>query len=250
MFTPVVNPNYKVSWDGPILVVDDFLLNIDEFRESLMAHGNFTSHRKNKNIVDVGPVHDWRQIISSADFPADFNAEIAKLQRTDQPVRSYGTNRFYSDMEIEARRMRSSNYPHTDHVVGEGNLPIVFNLWLHDGGGGTGFYTYDDHYTSSAMNEDLRYFAENHKGSAKDISFTAKYNSYFHGNEEWKLWKVAGMKKNRAFVYCGDFWHRTLIPENEFVFPNPRFSFLSFSSAPSARFLEESGSLKYLEAKD
>jgi hypothetical protein len=249
-FQPIVNPHYRTSWDGPVLIIDDFLLNIDEFRESLMTHGNFASHRSNKSIVDVGPAHDWRQILRSSEFPETFNAEVASLQRLDSPTQNYGTNLFYSDMKIETRKLRSSHFPHTDYVAGEGHLPVVFNLWLHDGGGGTGFYTYDDHYTSSAMTPTLRYFAENDGGDRRSSGAVVTYQNYFHGNEEWKLWKVAEMKKNRAFVYCGDFWHRVLIPDGEFVFPNPRFSFVCFSTAPSARFLEESGSLRYLEARE
>lgn len=246
MFKPQINPNYRTHWDGPILVIEDFLLNIDDFRESLFERGGFTHNRDNPHVVDVGPAHDWRQILGATEFPAEFNVEIAKLQRMDRPVNNYGTNLFYSDMQIEARKLRSSNYPHTDHVVGDGNIPIVFNLWLHDGGGGTGFYTFDGFHTSCAMDEDHRYFAENytdHKQAGRDL---VQYNSYFHGNGEWTLWKVAEMKKNRAFVYCGDFWHRVLIPENEFNHPNPRYSFLCFANSAPDNFLRESGSLGFL----
>ena len=250
MFSPALNPDSKLSWDGPLLVVDDFLLNIDDFREELMAHGGFATHQKNQSVVDVGPTHDWRQILSSESFPAEFNARVAHLQGAETPVQAYGTNRFYSDMKLESRKQRSSNYPHTDHVVGRGPLPIVFNLWLHDGGGGTGFYTYDDHYSSSAMSPELRYFAENHNppdhSAQNGVSI---FNNYFRGNEEWKLWKVAAMKKNRAFVYCGDLWHRVLVPDGEFVYPHSRFSFVSFSTSTPERFIRDSGSQEYLRAR-
>ena len=243
---PIVNPDLKVHWDGPFLVVDNFLQNIDEFREDLFERGNFLHHSKDKKVVDVGPAHDWRQLFSSEDFPAEFNDAISKFQQMENQEKYYATNLFFSDMKISANKLRSSNYPHTDYVYGSGNIPIVFNLWLQDGGGGTGFYTYDGYYTSSAMNSDLRFFVENYAGLPNPDKEPSQYNSFFQGDGDWKLWKVAGMKKNRAFVYCGDFWHRVLIPENEFQYPNPRFSFVCFSSGPSSKFIETSGSSKYL----
>jgi len=250
MLTPRINPDFRTHWDGPILVIDDFLVNVDEFRGSLRERGQFANHHRNKMVVDVGPAHDWRQILPSAEFPEEFNQCIARLQGVETPAANYGTNLFYSDMKIESRKSRSSHFPHTDHVVDRGgHLPVVFNLWLHDGGGGTGFYTFDDHYTSSAMSPELRYFAENYGVASKNDTSLIPYQSYFQGDEAWKLWKVAEMKKNRAFIYCGDFWHRILIPEGEFRYPNARFSFLCFSTAPAPRFLEESGSLPYLNSK-
>lgn len=244
MLKPIVNPNFCTHWSGPLLVIEDFLLNIDEFREALMAQGEFSHSQKNGAVVDVGPLHDWRQILPATEFPAEFNAAIAGLQTTDEPVQFYGTNRFYSDMRLDPKRQRASNFPHSDYTIGDGNLPVVFNLWLHDGGGGTGFYKYDDYYTSSAMPRELRYFAENNAPAPGPDA--GAYDSYFKGDDAWELWKVAEMKKNRAFVYCGDFWHRVLIPKEEFTAPNARYSFVAFSRGRAPKFLEESGSFGYL----
>lgn len=246
-FQPQLNPHARTSWDGPILVIEDFLLNIDEFRESLLNHGHFANHQMNSHVVDVGPSHPWRQIHEAVQFPAAFNEAIADFQGVEKPVTVYGTNLFYSDMKIEAHRERSSNLPHSDHIVGRGELPVVFNLWLHDGGGGTGFYKCDGHATSSSMNEHHRYFAENYGQVQK--SGRVNYENMFMGDDQWELWKVAEMKKNRAFVYCGDFWHRVLIPEGEFVRPHPRFSFLCFSDSRADRFLDVSGTRSYLERR-
>jgi hypothetical protein len=158
----------------------------------------------------------------------------------------------FSDMKIETSKARASYYPHSDfRNESADKMPIVFNLWLHDGLGGTGFYTYDGYYCKSTMPAELQHFSENYIDTQKEAfnknSSFQDYNSEFLGNDEWKLWYVAEMKKNRAFVYCGDLWHRVLIPNGEFLYPNERYSFVAFSAADPEPFLKESGSYQYLQ---
>ncbi len=250
MLTPRVNRNLKIRWEEPFLIIDDVLENVDEFRAQLWAEGNFSHAQGSSLVPDVGPSHNWRQVLSSEKFPAEFREAIAEFQMVAPDERTlYNTNCLFSDMKVETRRARASYYPHSDWH-GEGEIPIVFNLWLHDGGGGTGFFTYDGHHSLSSMSPELRHFAENYiDASSENLdegSALQAYNSDFRGNDEWKLWKVAEMKKNRAFVYCGDLWHRVLIPRGEFTYPNARYSFVAFSKGGSDRFLDQSGARKLL----
>lgn len=254
MITPRVNPRMKLTWAAPFLIVDDFLENLDEFRKQLWDRGEFTHARTGAAVPDVGPAHDWRQIVPPAELPEEFRQAIMRLQmlKIDAGTK-YNTNRLYSDMKVETRRARATYYPHSDFRAGfDAEIPIVFNLWLHDGGGGTGFYSYDGYHSSSAMPPELLHFVENYiDGTEEGFARGAihqSYNSFFRGNAEWQLWHLAEMKKNRAFVYCGDLWHRVLIPPGEFAYPDARFSFVAFSGAGSPDFLAASGSRPYLEA--
>lgn len=244
----------KLTWASPFLIVDDFLDNPEEFRDQLWKHGEFTHARAGATVPDVGPAHDWRQVLKPDVLPEEFRAAIARLQMLKGAHGTkYNTNCLFSDMKVETRRARATYYPHSDYRAGgDMEIPIVFNLWLHDGGGGTGFYTYDGYHSSSAMPPELLHFVENYidgeeEGFAKGASHQ-EYNSDFRGNEEWKLWHVAEMKKNRAFVYCGDLWHRVLIPKGEFAYPDARYSFVAFSGFGSPEFLEKSGAALLLES--
>jgi|GEM_PF-5623662 len=245
MFSPRLNPNPRMTSEGPLVVIDDFLENIDQFREQLWSAGglaNAASSEENR-VPDVGPRHLWRQVLEPDSFPREFREAIARAQMYDPHLEvHYSTNCLYSDMEIETSKVRASFYPHADVRPHNKGLPIVFNLWLQDGGGGTGFYTFDGNNSRSSMSPEERYFAENYfdkeeVGFDPDQKFQ-KYNSEYRGSGPWKMWRLAEMKKNRAFVYCGDLWHRVFIPEGEFIYPEKRYSFVAFTDQGSSRFLD------------
>lgn len=233
--TPRVNPKLKVTISDPFVIVDDFLENIDEFREQLLHHGEFSHARKNSVVPDVGPVHDWRQIIRNDELPEEFRFSIAELKKYDpRRLSHYCANLLYSDMKISTKKVRASYYPHLDVRTSDGGAPIVFNLWLHDGGGGTAFYEYDGYKSGSEMPKELKYFAEHFFDESEPEYVPGQnfqtFNCNFQESGPWRMWHLAAMKKNRAFIYSGDLWHRAYIPKGEYQYPNPRYSFVAFTA--------------------
>lgn len=185
---------HKLNPDSEILIFNDFLKKPDEYKDLLM---NIPAFASDYFYPTSSP--GWRQLI-----PYEFYNSMEKLFSNwtgfNPWVEQGFTNLYKDNMPCNCKAW----YPHHD------NKEYVVNLWLSDGPGGTGFYTWQNHYQGVYLPPHIQeqVFSKQVKGDFEYEEFT--------GDECWNLYHMEPLRYNRAIFYNGNNFHSAYLPKGYF----------------------------------